>query len=313
MEETRPISLLPSFSKLYEKCFLIHMRQWIADRGLLPDEQSGFRPGHNMSVRIVAIIDQIGQCLSKNTASAGLFVDFKSAFNQLWFQGLWVKLLRLDCPLNLVAWLRNYLTGRSARIEIKGVSSGLFPLLRGVPQGSCVGPVLFILYHFDMLDAFSPVHWKHLFADDLAIIIAPASTLAPSNMMQALVDHLLVVLRQLLEYSVKWKQEINFNKTYWILFHRQVAPRVPDVSIDGRSIARVSNFKYLGTILDAKMSFSPHISYIQSKLKINLNVFKRLAASRMLSEAIRFRLYNAFIRPHYLSLLNIFPILHSAR
>lgn len=313
VDETRPISLLPSFSKLYEKCFLIHLRQWIADRGLLPDEQTGFRPGHNMSVRIAAMIDQIGQGLSKNTATAGLFVDFKSAFNQLWFQGLWLKLLHLDCPLNLVAWLRNYLLGRSALIEIKGTRSSYFPLRKGVPQGSCVGPVLFILYHYDMLDAFSPVHWKHLFADDLAIIIAPSSTLAPSIMMQTLVDHLLVVLRELLEYSVKWKQEINFNKTHWILFHRQVAPRAPTVSIDGRSISRVNTFKYLGTILDAKMSFSPHICYTQSKLKANLNVFKRIAACRMLSEATRSRLYHAFIRPHYLSLLNIFPILKPAK
>ena len=92
-----------------------------------------------------------------------------------------------------------------------------------------------------------------------------------------------------------------------------MAPKVPDVSIDGRSIARVSKVKYLGTILDAKMSFSSHINYIQSKLKLNLNVFKRLAACRMLSEAIRLRLYYAFIRPHYLSLLNIFPTLLPAK
>jgi hypothetical protein len=79
IEEKRLISLLPCFSKLFEKCFLIHFRQWINEQGVLPAEQSGFRPGHNMTVRLVAIIDQIGQSLSMNTAAAALFVDFCTA------------------------------------------------------------------------------------------------------------------------------------------------------------------------------------------------------------------------------------------
>jgi hypothetical protein len=181
--------------------------------------------------------------------------------------------------------------------------------MKGVPQGSCVGPVLFILYHHDMLDAISSVHWKHLFADDLSILFAPSSTLSPANMMLTLAEQIKAVLKQLLEYSEKWKQEINFRKTCWILFHRQVAPRIPDIAVDGRNIDHVRTFKYLGTILDAKLSFIPHIKHVRAKIKTNLNVFKRLAASRMMSEAVRYRLFNAYIRPYYQSLLNIFPVL----
>jgi len=81
IDKTRPISLLPCFSKLFEKCFLIHLRSWIDDFAILPPEQTGFRPKHNMSVRLVSMIDQIGQSLSMNTAAAALFVDFSSAFN----------------------------------------------------------------------------------------------------------------------------------------------------------------------------------------------------------------------------------------
>ena len=82
-EDTRPISLLPCSSKVYEKCFLIHFRQWIAANGILPPEQSGFHPGHHMAMPLVAIIDQIDQSLSKNTAAAAIFIDFRSTFNQL--------------------------------------------------------------------------------------------------------------------------------------------------------------------------------------------------------------------------------------
>ncbi|CAF4297312.1 unnamed protein product, partial [Adineta steineri] len=120
INDTRPISLLPCFSKLYEKLFLVLFRQWISDNGFLPDEQTGFRPGHNMSTRIVSIVDQIGSGLALNTATAALFVDFKSAFNQLWIKGLWIKLKRLNCPIYIIAWLRKYLLGRSAFVELKG-------------------------------------------------------------------------------------------------------------------------------------------------------------------------------------------------
>lgn len=173
INETRPISMSSCFSKLFEKCFMIQFRQWIYEQGVLPQEQSGFRPGHNMAVRLVSIVDQIGQSLSKNTAAAALFVDFRTAFNQLWFNGLWLKLNNLQCPIYFTAWLRHYLRGRRAYIDIKNTSSELFNLSKGVPQGSCIGPLLFIVYHYDILEALSTVHHKHLFADDLAILIAP--------------------------------------------------------------------------------------------------------------------------------------------
>ncbi len=75
---TRPISLLSCFSKPYEKIFLAHLQKWIAGAGILPKES-----GHDVSTRIVAITDQTGQGLALNTATAALFIDFKSAFNQL--------------------------------------------------------------------------------------------------------------------------------------------------------------------------------------------------------------------------------------
>lgn len=313
IEETRPISLLPCFSKLFEKCFLIHFRRWIKEQGLLPAEQTGFRPGHNMAVRLIAIVDQIGQSLSMNTAAAALFVDFRTAFNQLWFNGLWLKLTRLHCPIQQIAWLRHYLNGRKAYINIKNSTSTMFNLSKGVPQGSCIGPVLFITYHHDMLEALSTIHWKHLFADDLSILFAPSSALSPSIMMCTLTDQIKEVLGRLIKYSNKWKQPINFSKTNWTLFHRQVDPKIPDVNYEGYKIVQVKKFKYLGTILDAKLSFTPHIDYIEAKIRTNLNIFRRLASSRMTSEQVNYRLYNAYIRPYYQSLLNFHPILSPSK
>ncbi|CAF1920585.1 unnamed protein product [Rotaria magnacalcarata] len=243
VEETRPISLLPCFSKLYEKIFLVQFRKWVNDAGILPEEQTGFRPGSNMTVRLVSIIDQIGQCLALNTAAAALFVDFKAAFNQLWYQGLWLKLHKMDCPTYLVGWLRSYLSGRSAYIDMKEARSSAFNLYKGVPQGSCVGPVIFIVYHHDLLNYMSLLHWKHLFADDLSVIIAPSATWPTKTLIPNLLERLKVVIASLITYTTMWKQPINFEKTQWTLFHRQVAHKIPLVTCDGYEIAHTSKAK----------------------------------------------------------------------
>ena len=188
----------------------------------------------------------------------------------------------------------------------------MFNLSKGVPQESCIGPVLFITYHHDILDTLSTMHWKHLFADDLSILFAPSSSLSPFNMINTLTDQIKEVLGRLIKYSNKWKRPINFNKTNWILFHRQVNPLIPDIICDGHKIELVKKFKYLGTILDAKLSFTSHIDYIKAKIRINLNIFKRLASSRMTSEQVNYRLYKAYIRSYYQSILNIYPILSLA-
>ena len=211
--DTRPISLLPCFSKVFEKCFMIQFRRWINEQGILPSEQTGFRPGHNMAVRLVSIVDQIGQSLSKNSATAALFVDFRTAFNQLWFKGLWLKLKQLQCPLYMLAWLRHYLRDRKAYIEIKNTMSTMFNLAKGVLEGSCIGPVLFIVYHYNILESFSTIQWKHLFADDLAILFSPSPFTQPANSVCTLTDQIEQVLLRLIKYSVQWKQPINFSKT----------------------------------------------------------------------------------------------------
>lgn len=314
VNDTRPISLLPCFSKIYEKVFLSYFYRWIDENGILPEEQTGFRPGHNMAVRLVSIIDQIGQSLSVNTAAAGLFIDFKAAFNQLWFDGLMLKLHRLECPKYLMAWLWYYLAGRSAYVTINGAISGTFRLFKGVPQGSCVGPVVFIVYHHDILNSISLLHWKHLFADDLSILISPSVNWTSKMLIPKLVDHIKEVMVSLISYASMWKQPINFQKTYWLLFHRQVAPIVPPyIDCNGHLIYQSNKIKYLGTILDNKLSFTPHISYIESKIRKNSSIFKYLISSRMLSETVSYQLYNAFIRPHYQSILNIYPILSKSK
>jgi hypothetical protein len=187
-----------------------------------------------------------------------------------------------------MAWLRNYLTGRSAFIEINGVKSNCFSLFKGVPQGSCVGPVLFIIFHYDLLNAVSSLHFKHLYADDLAVVITPSATWSSKVLIPYLSKQVSNIINDLVSYATTWKQPLNVNKTYWTLFHRQISPKIPIVYCQNNIIEHVPKFKYLGVILGARLSFNYHLDYIKSKIHKNIAVFKRLSSSRMLSKERNF-------------------------
>ena len=205
-----------------------------------------------MFTSIVCIIDQIRRGLTVNTASAALFIDFKSAFNQVWYKGLWMKVHRLNCPKYIIAWLRNYLTSRSAHIEIKNNRSKYFSLYKGVQQGSCVGPVLLLVYHYDLLTAISNLHNKHLYADDLAIVFTPSTIWSSKQLIPHISQQVTQVIKDLYNYSIVWKQPINFKKAFWTLFHKQVWSKISVIYCGGHKTKHVTKFKYLGIIFDTK-------------------------------------------------------------
>jgi hypothetical protein len=145
------------------------------------------------------------QSLMVNTAAAGLFIDFQAAFNQLWFSDLMLKLSRLDCPWYLVTWLITYLSERSTFISMNGTTSSTFSLYKGVPQGSCIGPVIFIVYHHDILNSVSMLHWGYLFADDLAIFVSSSANWSSRFLTPNLIEQIKDVISQLMSYSLMWK------------------------------------------------------------------------------------------------------------
>ena len=138
-----------------------------------------------------------------------------------------LKLYRLNCSKYMMAWMWKYLSGRSAYITINGSTSSTFSLFKEVPQGSCIGPVIFIVYHYDILNSISLLHWKHLFADDLSVLISSSANWSSKILIPKLIKQIKEVIISLISYSTMWKQPINFQKTFWVLFHRQVAPNIP--------------------------------------------------------------------------------------
>jgi hypothetical protein len=114
-----------------------------------------------------------------------------------------------------MAWLMSYLSERSAFISINGTTSSAFYLYKGVPQGSCIGPVIFIVYYHDILNSISMLHWKHLFADDMAVLVSSSANWSSRALIPNLIEQIKDVISQLMSYSLMWKQPINFQIGYF--------------------------------------------------------------------------------------------------
>ena len=166
----RPISMLPVFSKIYERLFLLRFNQWSRRMNILPAQQSGARAHQGTLSRVSCLLEQITQSQTQNRFTPVIYVDFLQAFDRLWHQGLIHKLNKLDCPAPVLIWLVKYFTNRSLVLEYVGVQSNPIRIERGAPQGSCLGPVVSITSHHDLPYVFSNPNDVHGYVDDYAIV-----------------------------------------------------------------------------------------------------------------------------------------------
>ncbi len=111
-EQTRPISLLSTHSKIYEKIQLNRVKEWAETNKIIPPEQSGFRKGCLLQTRVLSIYQEVKNNLAGNVPTLGIYVDYKKAYDLVWHMGLIVKLFRMQIPLELLKILVSWLTDR---------------------------------------------------------------------------------------------------------------------------------------------------------------------------------------------------------
>jgi hypothetical protein len=178
--DTKPISLLDIFLKILERLFFSRFQRVLENRGLLHDSQSGFRSNFRLQSRVLVLIDQIASLMSASAPVATVFVDFKQAFDQLWWTGCLGKLARLGIPRAYVSWIEGWLNHRSGFIEINDKRSRSFSIFKGGPQGSCLTPAIFITYHCNMW-SYLQSSLPNFFADDLACVVGGMIGMKYSN------------------------------------------------------------------------------------------------------------------------------------
>ena len=236
------------------------------DNNLLIEQSSGFKRKDSTVNQLLKIVHQIYQDINNGKDTCLVFLDVSKAFDKVWHKVLLFKLRQLGIVGTLYDWIEHYLTGRSQKVVINGISSSLRNLQTGVPQGSILGPLLFFLYINDIINDLQ-CNVK-LFAGDTSIQKCQDS----HDDFKVINDDLL----KLSIYGTQWLITFNALKTeYIIVSKRKTRAMHPDLLINDTKLTEVNNHKHLGLTISNNMSWSSHINEILAKAEKRLSMMRR--------------------------------------
>ncbi|UYV85105.1 hypothetical protein LAZ67_X004585 [Cordylochernes scorpioides] len=208
-EDLRPISLLSTIGKVYERIVLRRLQTYMDSINFIIPQQFGFRKGHSSTHQLITVIDYIQIRKSHKEAVGAVFLDLTKAFDRVWHDGLIAKITKKQFPRDFIKFLKNYLQDRTFSIKQGNYITTAKPTQIGVPQGSILGPYLFNIYINDF-----PQHPKcqiKLFADDAAI-------LANSKSIGIITTQLQNYINSITKWCNDWKLDINPKKSQAIIF-----------------------------------------------------------------------------------------------
>ena len=225
---------------------------------ILYQNQFGFRQGHSTHHAFITLVDKITKSLDSGYIVIGVFLDLKKAFDTVNRKILLKKLYHYGIRGNLNKWFENYLADRSQYVLFNGKTYDIRNVNCGVPQGSILGPLLFILYIIDFSNV-SDILFYVLFADDTNVFLNGKDINIIINTMQ-------LELSKLYNWLLAYKLTMNISKTQFMVFHRAKHKNYKlNIEINKVVIEQVKHIKLLGIIFDDNLDWSNHISSINSK------------------------------------------------
>ncbi|KAI8499469.1 hypothetical protein Bbelb_225200 [Branchiostoma belcheri] len=282
----RPISLLNSIPKVLEN--LVNKRLNDHIRPMLTKHQSGFRAYDNTTLQLVRLVDEWTKAMDKGEVVGCVFLDLRKAFDKVWHHGLLAKLAGYGIRGSLLEWFCSYLTDRRQRVVVNGATSDWKTPLAGVPQGSILGPTLFILYINDLPSRCTTCE-ANLFADDTSLTVAHRS-------INTVVDSLNTDLATVSEWLQHWKLEANRDKCkVMFLTTRPLPQRIPPVILAGTTLQIVHSHKHLGVTLTSKLTWSAHVEAMTNKARRTAGML--CALRKKVPKTILLQLYKIIVRP----------------
>ena len=303
LDNYRPISLLSTVSKIFEKTVFNQVYNYFRDHKLFYESQYGFRKGHSTELAAIELIDRLSNYLDAGKVPISVFLDLSKAFDTLNHTILIEKLRYYGLNDTSLNWFYSYLQGRLQFTEYNGVCSDVVNLSTGVPQGSILGPLLFIIYMNDIHAATSNFR-AILYADDTNLV-SPLCSFSSSNSLNSNnLSEVTTGINKELSFVQEWllinKLSVNINKTKFMMFHhpqRKIEHLVPALELNSEPLERVSEFNFLGLTLDEHISWKPHVQKIANKISRTIGILRRL--KNILPTPVLLTLYNTLILPHF--------------
>ena len=284
----RPISLLSSFSKIYEKTMHGRLLEHLERNDSLFELQYGFRPGRSCEHALLNAQNTILNSLNKKQVALLLLIDFSKAFDMVDHETLLSKLYHYGIRGTVHKWFKSYLTDRKQFVTIDGTDSPLLGLGYGVPQGSILGPLLFIIYIND-LPGISKLAKFILYADDANIIISGPT-----------VEDVYEKLNSLAKKLIKWVETnglaLNVKKTKYMIFSRQRTSSEYEFKLANVKIERKAEVRFLGVIVDDNLTWSKHITTVKTKMSRYFGIMYKIR--RHIPIDTRLQIFHSLVQSH---------------
>ena len=289
----RPISVLPVFSKIFERLVYNRLYSYITHHGLLHSSQFGFRKKYSSYMAVLDVYNNIVTSLDKRMHTLGIFLDLSKAFDTIQHYILLDKLWHYGIRGIAHDWFRSYLHERSQYVSYNHCNSSTDLIKCGVPQGSILGPLLFILFINDLPFSTSKLTF-FLYADDTNAIASHHN-----------LKELNTIINDELVHISTWfkvnKLSCNSAKTNYMLFKNRHNTKssskvVPNIVMDGMSITKVSTTKFLGVTIDDGLTWNNHNNNVANIVSKYSGILYRLKHS--LPANALFTIYNTLVLPH---------------
>ena len=282
----RPVSLISCVGKVFERIVFKHMYNYLIDNNLFYNLQSGFLPTHTTVYQLIEMYEDICDALEKRKHICLVFCDISKAFDRVWHRGLIKKLECYGFQGAFLNWLINYLSNRNQQVLVNNNKSNWGEINAGVPQGSVLGPLLFLLYINDIADGLESM--ARLFADDTSLSYSSANTLD----IEATINR---DLTQLNDWSKTWLTTFNPNKTKMLFISNTSNADNISISFDGVNLNPVDAHRHLGVTLSNDAKWSDHVNAIYQSCMKKVNVMRKL--KYILNKNTLLRIYKCFILP----------------
>ena len=277
--------MLSCVGKVFERCVHKHIYTFLTENNILTKSQSGFLPGDSTSNQLLCIYNSLCTNWDQEITTQSVYFDISKAFDRVWHRGLLQKLERIGIRGKLLNWLKNYLSERKQVVVVKGETSNVQVVPAGVPQGSVLGPLLFLIYINDIVHNIKSI--VKLFADDTSMSLGMRDPQRRAEILNA-------DLQTITNWSNTWKIRFNDSKTVLLTMKRDRLLTQP--LYFGNSVLEDQLYhKHLGVTLQTNCKWDEHINNTASKAKLLINILRSL--KYVLGRKALEIMYTSFIIP----------------